>query len=96
MRVGEEEGRVLAQEIQTRAARPHLASAGMEDYFGDATDPLLNRELAVAVTAPGVEGIQTRVEGSSAWLEVPADRPERFAVVIACETRPKALVRRKR
>ncbi|MBI2421368.1 MAG: hypothetical protein HYV27_00965 [Candidatus Hydrogenedentes bacterium] len=90
MRVAAREDGMVAQEIQTRAARPHLASAGMQDYFDDTTDPLLNRELAVAVTAPGVEGLQTRVEGSSVWLDVPAERPERFAIVIACETSPKA------
>lgn len=89
MRVAAEKDCVYAQEVQTRPARPHLASAGMQDYFNDENDPLLNRETAVVITAPGISGVKTQVEGKKGWIELPSERPKRFTVVIACEITPK-------
>ena len=40
----------LASEIHERAARPHLANTGMENFFSPDRDPLRGRGLGVAVT----------------------------------------------
>jgi len=55
MEVGVSETRLTAREVHRRAAAPHMATSGMEDYFDDETDPMLGRGTAVVV---GVRGLR--------------------------------------
>ncbi len=84
------ESELLAWEIHTRPARPHMATSGMEEYFTEETDPLLGRVTAVAVDVPGVNATRQRVAERTVASTISADRPETFHLLIACAVTPKA------
>ena len=54
---------LCAVEVQTRAARPHLAGAGMESYYPKGVDPMQGRGTAVAIKSPDAPADDCRVEG---------------------------------
>jgi alpha-L-fucosidase 2 len=81
---------LVAWEVHTRPAGPHMATSGMENHFNEETDPLLNRVTAVAVSVPGVEPAAVRVEASTATIALPGARPTNFHMIIACTVSPKA------
>ena len=96
------DGALTATEVHTRPAAPHMAASGMEAYFTPDTDPLLGRGTAVLVAAPDIspESAEDRVaqasrlciraEGTTASFTVPAERPERYSLFVACAVTPKA------
>jgi len=83
MRVACAQGGLTAREVQERPARPHLANTGMQDYFDQASDPLLGRGLAVAVSAQGPQASGCTIDGQTAGLALPPNVPSRYAILIA-------------
>ena len=55
MQVGHTSESIYGTEVLKRAAIPILVNTGMQDYFSNDTDPMLNRGTAVVLTAPGVK-----------------------------------------
>lgn len=53
-----------ATEVHARAARPHLANTGMQDFFDASSDPLLGRGLGVALGADAAVVRKTGIESS--------------------------------
>lgn len=72
-----------AREVQVRPARPHLAGAGMADYFPAGVDPLAGRGTAVAVSSPDVPPAWGRADGLAATLALPPATPGDYRVLIA-------------
>jgi alpha-L-fucosidase 2 len=82
MEVGADGKIVYARELHTRPAAPHMASAGMEDYFDADSDPLLGRGTAVALTS-SVEADTGAAQDQVATLTLPAECPTRYHILIA-------------
>ena len=74
---------ICASEVQKRAARPHLANTGMQDFFPSDQDPLLGRGMAVVLGCPGVKTTVAVADASIAALSLPPDHPTRYHVIIA-------------
>lgn len=72
-----------AAEVQTRAARPHLAGAGMESYFPEGVDPMQGRGTAVAISSPDAPPDSCSVEGRSATMDLPATSTGCCRILIA-------------
>ena len=77
------ETRLQASEVQTRPARPHLAGAGMEDYYPERADPLEGRGAAVAVSSPDVRPARCEAEALSATMTPTASPAGEYRVLIA-------------
>lgn len=89
MEVTVEEGTLLASEVHTRPAAPHMATSGMTDYFTPETDPLLGRGTAVALGVVGA-AVEAGISNSkSATLRIDAEHPDSFQISIACAVTPK-------
>jgi len=58
MHVGHTAETIYGSEVLERAAKPILVNTGMQDYFTDDTDPMLNRGTAVVLAAAGVRSLQ--------------------------------------
>jgi hypothetical protein len=58
MQVGHTTESIYGTEVLTRAARPILINTGMQDYFSDDSDPMLNRGAAVVLTTPDVTPLE--------------------------------------
>lgn len=83
MNVGSNADTIYASEILERAARPHLASAGMQDYFGDDADPLKGRGMAVAVKAPPVQPVACTSNVLTATMRASEDNSEQYHIIIS-------------
>lgn len=83
MHVGTAGESLHAWETQERAARPHLANTGMQDFFGPDQDPLRGRGTAVVVACPAVAGKACSASGLTATMTLPAKRPARYHLVVA-------------
>jgi len=83
MRVGCTDTRLQASEVQVRPARPHLASAGMQDYFPEGVDPLEGRGAAVAVSSPDVVPERCDTGEQRATLTLPEGRSGDYRVLVA-------------
>ncbi|MBN1341815.1 MAG: hypothetical protein JXQ73_04005 [Phycisphaerae bacterium] len=81
-------GILTAREVQTRPARPHMANTGMQDYFDEAHDPLKGRGLGVAIGLGAMASPKGRVDGKTASMILPNDRPAHWYVVIAAAVTP--------
>ena len=77
-----------ASEIHTRAARPHLANTGMQDYFDSSADPLLGRGTAVAVATKGADVQGASADEKRASMRIDVERPSHWYVVIAAAVTP--------
>lgn len=58
MQVGHTTESIYGTEVLKRAAKPLLVNTGMQDYFNDETDPMLNRGTAVVLTVPKAKSPQ--------------------------------------
>ncbi|MCP4642143.1 MAG: hypothetical protein GY851_16990, partial [bacterium] len=87
MHVGEDDRVIFANEVHSRPARPHMATAGMQDYFTDETDPMLGRGTAVALGG-STDSVSTAAEGQAARLSLEAN-PDTYHIVIAAAVTPK-------
>ena len=83
MQVSCTETQVRASEVQTRPARPHLAGAGMEDYYPEGTDPLQGRGTAVVIGSPDWPPEGCRVAGPSAAMTLPPSSSYRILIAAA-------------
>lgn len=72
-----------AREVQTRPARPHLAGAGMEEYFPEGVDPLAGRGTAVVVSSPDVQAERCSAAGRAASLVLHQNASGAFRVLVA-------------
>ena len=88
MKVGASASTIHAREVQTRPARPHLATTGMQDYFDAESDPLLGRGTAVVLAAPSLEKPTCSAAGATAKIVAPAERPTRYHLIIAAAVTP--------
>ena len=77
------ESLLQATEVHTRPARPHLASAGMDDYYAEEDDPLQGRGSAVVIGSPDVPPECCSIEGRAATMELPQQSPSDYRVMIA-------------
>ena len=88
MQVGTSGETVYAREVQTRAARPHLANTGMQGFFGPDRDPLRGRGTAAIVSCPTVVPGSCTAGGQAAILALPEKRPAGYHVIIAAAVTP--------
>ena len=72
-----------AAEVHTRPARPHLITAGMDDYFPEGEDPMQGRGNAVVVSSPEVTPECCNTEGHNATMELPDGSQGDYRVLIA-------------
>lgn len=88
MQAGCTDAQLYAREIQTRAAKPHLASAGMQDYFDSAHDPLLGRGTAVMVQAPAVKPESCACQEQTATMQLPQRLSGSYCLLISAAVTP--------
>ena len=83
MQVSGEGSSIHAKEVLERPARPHLANAGMQDFFPEDKDPMAGRGIAVSVTSPSFEALDCQAEGQTARITLPAKQPAHYYMIIA-------------
>lgn len=83
MKMGSSSSTIHAHEVHTRPARPHLASTAMQDYFDASSDPMLGRGTAVIMGCPSQAPTSCSVDGSTAKMIVPPQRPAQYCLMIA-------------
>ncbi len=87
MKVGATDQDVYAREVLERAARPHLANTGMQDFFGPGQDPLQGRGTAAIVACPAAAKTCT-AGAQAAVLSLTAKPPAAYHVVLAAAVTP--------
>ena len=88
MHVWAEEQQIGATEIHARAARPHLANTGMQEYFAADEDPLLGRGTAVAVGAREAAVQHLSADKATASMGIAPQAPNPSLIAISCSVAP--------
>jgi hypothetical protein len=83
MTAGSTSATIWAKEINTKPIGPALADAGMQDYFNEQTDPMLNRGNGVVVGAISVVPGAVKATGLAGVMTLPDRRPGHYAIVIS-------------
>ncbi len=89
MKLGATDVAIHASEVHQRAARPHLANTGMEDYFEPEGGPLLGRGTAVVVGTGQITPIDCRDEAQTATMILPNEKASGYYLMIAAATTAK-------
>jgi hypothetical protein len=64
MKVGHTSDEIYATEVLARGAIPFLVNTGMQDYFDEKDDPLLNRGTAVSLASPSAKSVECTSDNS--------------------------------
>lgn len=87
MQVSVRQGGLHAREVHSRAARPHLANTGMQDFFPADRDPLLGRGTAVVVEGTAASVLAEAVD-TVARFAVSLDHPGSYQLLVAAAVTP--------